>query len=385
MVDLDAEVITSSRRYLSTYSNCTGFGTASCFDDPRVSLFTMDFFKWFSDNIGDDICQTRMQKKDLLFDVIILDLLDTEELPEGQAWAEYLYSELFFERIACATNDHGVVVSNYGEAPETPFEPLLPSVHYMNEAGDDTRIGMYAKKIEQLRSFSAQFHHFRVYDSFVPAFRASWAFAMGIVPRVSEDIEEKTKIGISFFDGTPVQVDYKLENGLLPLVGMEHYNGLMQQAYQQPTGDWSGAYCDVAELFENKVPLVTYRPTNMVLAHIKGQCLLSKRFVPDETVLWKVETSADNKKSVVALSDLAKDTILGVWDEVMPGADKIVDTMERSCSGPNTERLVEAEPHLTDTMWNPKLNRMQSQVAHGVVLTTNVKAGTKLTIKGDKC
>jgi spermidine synthase len=57
MVELDAAVIKASREYLPSYSNCTGFGTPSCFDDERVELYTEDFIKWFDDHIGNDICQ----------------------------------------------------------------------------------------------------------------------------------------------------------------------------------------------------------------------------------------------------------------------------------------------------------------------------------------
>ncbi len=51
MVELDGDVIKASRKYLPSYSNCTGFGTPSCFDDKRVELYTEDFIKWFDDHI----------------------------------------------------------------------------------------------------------------------------------------------------------------------------------------------------------------------------------------------------------------------------------------------------------------------------------------------
>ena len=52
MVELDAAVVHAYRNYLPSYSNCTGFGTASCFDDPRVELYTEDFTKWFDSYFG---------------------------------------------------------------------------------------------------------------------------------------------------------------------------------------------------------------------------------------------------------------------------------------------------------------------------------------------
>ena len=367
MVDLDAQVINSSREFLPTYNNCTGFGTPNCFDDPRVKLFTTDFFKWFDDHIGSDICATRDKKKHLLFDVIILDLLDTEELPEGQAWAEYLYSKLFFERIACSTNDLGVVVSNFGEAPESPFEPDIVDVIYPDpEApqGFFSRGKMFLRKIDQLRSFSYQFKEFRVFDAYVPAFRAPWAFAMGIVPRFSKEPEEKTKLGATYFDGTNVQIHHKLRQGLLPNVPMEHYHGGIQQMYKQPFADWIGVYCD----------------------HHAHQeiCHFSERFFDDETNLWKVETGENGEKTVKALADMNNNAILGAWDLVFPGSDKIIDSMKTSCD-PNTAILKEHETLIQDSMWNPALRRIEAQLDTSVILLRDVKAGETLTKRGKEC
>lgn len=368
MVDLDAQVVESSREFLPTYNNCTGFGTANCFDDPRVKLYTTDFFKWFDDHIGSDICEKREKKQDLLFDVIILDLLDTEELPEGQAWAQYLYSKLFFERIACTATDLGVVVSNFGEAPESPFEPDLVDIVYPDTAMDVPQEGlsrskMFLRKIEQLRSFSYHFNDFRVFDAYVPAFRAPWAFAMGIVPRFSKEPDEKKKIGISYFDGTPVQIQHKLRQGLISKGHMEHYSGSVQQMYKQPYADWDGVFCDHSAF--------------------KELCSFHLRFFDDESKLWKVEVT-ENEKSVKAVSDLHQGDILGAWDLVFADSHKIVDAMGKSCE-PNTAILKEHEPMVTDTMWNPALKEIEAQVDAAVILLRDVKAGESLTRKGSDC
>ena len=366
MVDLDAQVIKSSREFLPSYNNCTEFGSASCFEDPRVSLFTTDFFKWFKDHIGDNICTTREEKKDLLFDVIILDLLDTEELPEGQAWAEYLYSRLFFERIACATTDLGVVISNFGEAPETPFEPELVEITYPET--DDmviahSRSAMFLKKIEQLRSFSEQFNDFRVFDAYIPAFRAPWAFAIGIVPRFSKKVGDVAKEGIAHFDGTPVRIDLKLRQGLLPKADLEHYTGSIQQIYRQPMADWEGVFCSYE-------------------AH-HNFCYLKERFMADESTVWKIE-AGENGEVVKATMDLKSGSILGAWDAAFPDRRSFFDTMSTSCD-PTTAKLLEHEKGLADSSWNPALLAVQAQVVTSVVLLRDVKAGETLTKKGDNC
>jgi spermidine synthase len=249
MVELDAAVIKASREYLPSYSNCTGFGTPSCFDDERVELYTEDFIKWFDDHIGNDICQRASEKQGLLFDVIILDLLDTETLPEGEAWAEHLYSDLFFQRISCAVNRWGVVVTNFGEAPEGPFRSGPPGI---DSPSDIARAEMFHRKIKQIQTMSKFFHNTRVYDTAVPSYRANWAFAIGMVPRLDgededADFERDTftfgNQGINDFDGKPARVNLKIRRGLLPNARIEYYDGAVQHGFQYPTGDWAGVYC----------------------------------------------------------------------------------------------------------------------------------------------
>ena len=390
MVDLDAEVVRSSRKHLSTYNNCTGFGTPSCFDDPRVKLYTEDFFGWFDKHYGKDICKTRDTMTDRLFDVIILDLLDPEELPKGQAWAEYLYSELFFERIACTTTDLGVVISNFGKAPDSPYDVWDEiDMYYPNPAAvleeerrttalqekdvyedvgpfranrDSDEFAM-ARKMHQLRSFSSQFQAFRVFDTLVPSFRGSWAFALGIVPRISKSSAKKAKQGIEAFDGTPVQVDYKIKRGFYPAAENQYYDGTVQQGYQQPTADWIGAFCWFGEHSFNST------------------CNLEDRFDSNESHWWTVKTQSNKRKEVIAVASLTKGTILGAWDSVFPNTDPIAKVMTTSCK-PNTALLRDAEPWHFDSLWNPFTRKLWAQLQTSVVLLRDVKIGEKLTLKG---
>jgi hypothetical protein len=249
MVELDADVIKASREYLPSYSNCTGFGTPSCFDDERVELYTEDFIQWFDDHIGNDICQTAAKKQDRLFDVIILDLLDTEALPEGEAWAEHLYSDLFFQRISCAVNRWGVVVTNFGEAPEGPFNAGPPQAKSPFELG---RFEMFNRKIKQIQTMSKYFYATRVYDTAIPSYRANWAFAVGMISKFDgdEDDDDFAKgvltignKGINDFDGKPARVNLKIRRGLLPNARIKNYDGAVQHGFQYPMGDWAGVYC----------------------------------------------------------------------------------------------------------------------------------------------
>ena len=243
MVDLDAKVIEVSRKYLPSYSNCTGFGTQSCFNDPRTDIYAEDFFKWFERHIGLDICDKRKEKSALLYDVIILDLLDPEALPEGVSWAEYLYSEEFFKRIACSLNKDGVLVSNFGEAPEAPFDGG-PS---RNDAFFKERTAVFIDKIEKIRNLSRNFKNTRVYDAAVPSYRANWAFALGMGPRLNgkKDGETTRHQGLNDFEGSPALINRKLKERLLPGASTKFYKGHVQHGFQYPTADWKGVYCVV--------------------------------------------------------------------------------------------------------------------------------------------
>lgn len=243
MVDLDAKVIEVSRNYLPSYSNCTGFGTLSCFDDPRSDVYAEDFFKWFEHHIGHDICDTRKEKSSLLYDVIILDLLDPEALPDGVAWAEYLYSEEFFQRIACTLNEDGVLVSNFGEAPENPF--ASGPVEGRQDLYFKERTQMFYDKIEKIQNLSRNFMYTRVYDVAVPSYRANWAFALGLTPRLdgNMDPDKTSDQGLNDFEGSPSLINHKLKKQFLPKASTKFYQGHIQHGLQYPTADWKGVYC----------------------------------------------------------------------------------------------------------------------------------------------
>lgn len=243
MVDLDAKVIEVSRKYLPSYSNCTGFGTQSCFDDPRTDVYAEDFFKWFEKHLGNDICDTRKEKSAMLYDVIILDLLDPEALPDEVWWAEYLYSEAFFKRIACTLHDDGVLVSNFGEAPEAPF--VGGPVGFRQDVFFKERTEIFMDKIEKIRNLSANFKNTRVYDAAIPSYRANWAFALGVGPRLDGSKKKTSHQGLNDFEGSPALVNRKLKERLLPGASTKYYKGHVHHGFQYPTADWKGVYCVV--------------------------------------------------------------------------------------------------------------------------------------------
>jgi S-adenosylmethionine decarboxylase proenzyme len=315
MVELDAEMIRASREFLPTYNDCTGFGTPSCFDDPRLRLYTEDFIAWFDAHIGNDICHQRgvggneensatspaLHKK--LFDVIILDLLDSESLPEGEVWAEHLYSPLFFERLACATTDLGVIVSNFGEAPEAPFLGGKGKIENVQQLD---MYNKFTRKIEQIQTMSRFFRHTRVFDTPIPSYRANWSIVVGIVPLLQSKLPQSfvqgifdgiSNAGINDFDGTSARVNLKIRRGLKEGAKLQYYDGVVQHGFQHPTADWQGVYCLNAKNSE--------------------ACKLPSMFTVDyEEDMYELRLRDDGglSSTVVAKRDIPKGTVSGMYE-----------------------------------------------------------------------
>mmetsp|Transcript_12887 Transcript_12887/g.17967 ORF Transcript_12887/g.17967 Transcript_12887/m.17967 type:complete len:756 (+) Transcript_12887:64-2331(+) len=395
MVDLDAEVIKASRTYLPSFSNCTGFGANICFDDERVELYTEDFIQWFDDHIGNDICDSAKHEarknKNELYDIIILDLLDTEDLPEGEAWAEHLYSELFFERIACAVNDYGVVVTNFGESPENPYNGGPPEP--MTSA-DQELLEMYTKKIEQIQTMSSFFRHTRVYETPVPAFRADWAFAISMIPdrpflktNADDDMssdEEKIALtratdnmGINDFEANEVRVNLKLRRGLHEKAyPLEYYDGAIQHTFQYPTGGWDGVYC--------------MNPSNKKICEI-DKILFNKNYEGNYFEA-KLNDKADATSGIVAKHDIKKGHVSGLYGVAtsfnLPSMDNAMFnntlTSHKTTFGdnkPNLGSIYDVLPWTRELFdrWNPVAARIMNELDHAVVATRDIPKGEMIT------
>jgi hypothetical protein len=327
MVDLDAEVMRVSRLHLESYSNCTGFGTPSCFDDPRAEVYAENFILWFEKHLGDDICERQEEKKDQLFDVIILDLLDAEELPQGVAWAEYLFSDLFFERLSCSLTKFGVLVTNFGEAPEAPFGGLPPNK--LTKVDLDRSV-MFAKKITQIQSMSRRFFHSRVYETYIPSYRALWAFAIGILPKRTEELDSSlaggvfdghTNGGVNDFDGKPARVNLKVRRELKEGARFLFYDGAVQHGFQQSQAGWKDIYCLNSE--------------NTRICELES--LFTKDY-EDELFEYRLDDTGAGTSGVAAKKDIPRGTVSGMWDAAtamdLPGNDYYM--LQNMAKGINT-------------------------------------------------
>ena len=164
MVELDAEVVAQSRAHLAQMNNCT-FSSPdgkfqSCFDEPRATIVNEDAAKWFRSKFGDDACKAGNTAEK--FDVIILDLLDPEYLPDFE-FAQELYSSAFFKELSCALNEDGVLIGQLGESPlSTDIDAELTI------------------KVDIMQRVAQHFipQGTFVYETYVPSFAGAWSFAV---------------------------------------------------------------------------------------------------------------------------------------------------------------------------------------------------------------
>ena len=179
MVDLDAQVIESSRKHLK-YNNCTGFGTSDCFEDPRLTLYTEDAFAWMETRFGKGVKEVKDGSK---FDAIILDLIDVEELPEGAPFAEYLYSDEFFQCYHRALVDQGVMSIQLGVSVYDPGDDDI--------ANDVELLKLSALKFETLDSIATYFD-MHLFTKLIPTFGTSyepWTFVVAWKYDKEDDVE----------------------------------------------------------------------------------------------------------------------------------------------------------------------------------------------------
>lgn len=288
MVELDGEVVKQCREHMPSMSNCTWTGAGdstfkSCFDDPRAKLVLDDASKWFRERFGANACSEVDSSKK--FDVIILDLLDPELLPEFD-FAKMLYSPAFFKELGCALHDDGVLVAQLGEAPA---------------AGDIEQALMI--KNEVMDNLAAEFvpGGLNLYDVYVPSFQGEWSFAVGC----------KNRACANRWYSTPAEVDATLASRLDPASQrtknfgeLQYFDGSVAQKMQSIPRGWQDLFCE-PEVEGGPIP--------------RESCKLLKRDLSD---LAKVPAAAGD------LLQISRESVLAMAREaVASGSEKLKQTV----------------------------------------------------------
>ena len=321
MIELDKGVIDLARKHLPSYSNCSDFTTASCFDDPRVSVEHEDITMWLARNFGTEICDrvavgTCDLKKDMKFDAIILDLIG----PESPASKELYTSEFFSRLSSCVLNDRGNLISILGASPESPYPTMSTSLNQLS-------------LIQNISKYFAPSSTF-VYDMYIPSFREEYAFVVAMKDR---------NVAESWFDSVPMvnfALRTKLSRKAYPLA---FYDGAVQHGLQHPNSGWEIAFCSIPdnaddcnflrnfELFEvypndpkeaglvDPEPFLEVRKSNK--AGVEGLALYATRDLPKGAIFGYydaatiVEISFREKAIMEEMADKASsEDITGVSD-----------------------------------------------------------------------
>ena len=165
MVDIDREVVDLCRRYLPNHHR-------GAFDNPRLELHHTDALGF-------------LEATPDRFDVVVIDVPDP--LEAGPAYL--LYTREFYELVRHRLNPEGLLVAQAGPTGPAFYEQCFSAV---------------------ANTIAAVFPAVFTCEAFVPAYGASWGFAIGSlgpdptalsVAEVDRRIAERVGGGLRFYDG----------------------------------------------------------------------------------------------------------------------------------------------------------------------------------------
>jgi len=291
MVELDAEVMDQSRKHLAQMNNCT-FSSPdgkfqSCFDEPRATIVNEDAAKWFRSKFGDDACKAGNTAEK--FDVIILDLLDPEYLPDFE-FAQELYSSAFFKELSCALNEDGVLIGQLGESPLS------------SDIDPDLKI-----KVDIMQRLSQHFipQGTFVYETYVPSFNGAWSFAVAC----------KSAGCANNWYGNAAAVDSRVFARLDDRVwldsaaSLDYFDGSVQEVFHTTPRGWQELFC--TKFYRQQGEEIP--PSCKALYGEKGYVAPASFDAATETHLVEVGAAAGSPAALVAARSIAKGEHLGVF------------------------------------------------------------------------
>jgi len=239
LVELDPAVIANARRHLPSLSSCRkgdgdGWGSASCFDDPRVTVATSGALEWFAATFGEDACSSI--NDELLFDAVIMDLLDFGDAwDDTSAFAQELYSTSFIRQLWCALKGDGVFVAQLGAVPD-PSTVLSSSKLEMTESFQRVFVEKHSEvnASDPRRGDLPDGLITSVYATYVPSFVDEWSFA----------VQCKSGVCGQRWHGNSARTNLAIRQRLLPAARpLSYYDGSIQQAFQQVPRRWQDLFC----------------------------------------------------------------------------------------------------------------------------------------------
>lgn len=304
MIELDIGVVNACNEHMKQMADCswTGDGKTykSCFDDPRTTLVPEDVVSWFDRTFSNDACGANVPDS-AKFDVIILDLLDPEFLPDTD-FARRLYSPEFAKELSCALRHDGVLVAQLGASPlASDVDPALET------------------KIDVVSMFSKFFYPngLFIYETYVPTFHGDWSYSIAC----------KTWECANRFNDNAAAVDLRLRQRLIPAsqkLGPKmpdeqwsvdgtliFYDGSVQESMQQTPKSWENLYCLVAEVNNQNNAGCAWRDS----PHAEDNASVEN----PEPFLTLLDSAIDKndptpRREATATRDIAEGERLGMYD-----------------------------------------------------------------------
>eukprot|EP00041_Stephanoeca_diplocostata_P018808 m.397420 g.397420 ORF g.397420 m.397420 type:complete len:760 (+) comp21129_c0_seq3:328-2607(+) len=288
MVDIDGVVVNASQRYLQQLNNCSFQKGVykNCFDDSRTTLVIDDAFKWFDRQFPHSACKSTSE--DNKFDVIILDLLDPELIPDAP-FAKKLYSKDMMENLACALKSDGVFVSQFGEMPD---------------AGDPDEMRRLLGKdavIEDIADLYA-WGGTKVYSTYVPSFRGQWSFVLAC----------KTNECSQRFTDNEARVNLAIRQRISPqALPLRYFDGTVMQQYNVIPKSYEELFC-----YRKDPDVQTFcRWANRVEAAATLPEGDSEQFIEVvRTEVSEVDADGANRSMLVAAREIVQGEYIGIYD-----------------------------------------------------------------------
>lgn len=213
MVELDEKVVSVSKEYLPTISDCSDIvgSKSSCFDDDRLSLIFTDAFAYVKDKFGSEGANGK-------FDVLIADV----NQPENQN--EYNDADTVNALVESLT-PLGVLVINAGEAPMIVDPRADKGMHPKREA--------LTKLLEANPKVASIF----VYEDAQSGFVDPKAFLVAC-----RDASCRKQ-----WYGQTDEINFQVYDRLQPMKSKKpalvQFDGGTQRSYQMPPRAWEEIYC----------------------------------------------------------------------------------------------------------------------------------------------
>lgn len=221
MIELDAELVQISRKFLPKMSNCSNFigRSENCFDDELANVQYFDARAWFVDRFGDAPTIEAPPK----FDVIFIDALDSED---ETAIADHLYSDgHFINSLLNSLTDDGVLNIQVGTAA-TIDDPRADMGIYKNRE-------MLFNLLESSEDVAAML----IYEDPHCGFLEPHSFLL-----VCKSVTCRSR-----WYARSDQVDYEIYDRIVrthnKVRALTYFDGTTQRSYQWPKKGWETVYC----------------------------------------------------------------------------------------------------------------------------------------------